>query len=404
MPSGSTLRGHTLSELVGNASKRKSETDQTVSYVSEWFGHRVYPTVSNEIEALEAQRGKVCPFLSEVLDRRSFCIKSAASSGICTISSTSNGPRQDWLVCPIRAFRPLLLATCAGLIFEKLDGHKAMILPAPALEQDETRTSVIRTLEGGGDCVVYLQNKLGGEISISKTDRSPELSFDVTMIDIALIEGLPAIKRFGILEIQTMDFHGSYRSAVKNLEDGLRLHGDAFHATLRDNQRWLRDGIEGPNISNVFKRTFYQMMLKFRIGASAICSGTVLAIPVSVWDSWQRHLGKPKLSRDASGRYELRAPSEVAPRETCKNWIVVFDLDSTSEHTPSPLVITMIISTSANALAYYAFEAAPSAAVEDGGPISMISSQIRLRLAQYWPELATGLESKLQKRKPVKRS
>jgi hypothetical protein len=97
---------------------------------------------------------------------------------------------------------------------------------------------------------VYLQNKLGGEISLSRTERSPELSFDVTMVDLILRDGLPTIKRFGILEIQTMDFHGSYRAAVKNLEDALRLHGDAFHATLLSNQRWLRDGIEGPNIAN----------------------------------------------------------------------------------------------------------------------------------------------------------
>ena len=46
--------------------------------------------------------------------------------------------------------------------------------------------------------------------------------------------------------------------------------------------QWLRDGIEGANIANVFKRTFYQMMLKFRIGASEVCSGCVLALPVSV--------------------------------------------------------------------------------------------------------------------------
>src|SRR5437667_12908286 len=90
-----------------------------------------------------------------------------------------------------------------------------------------------------------------------------------------------------------MDFHGSYRAVVKNLEDALRLHGLQFHKELQSKPNWLGERIEGPNIANVFKRTFYQIMLNFQIGADESCAGCVLALPVSVWDSWQRHLGKP---------------------------------------------------------------------------------------------------------------
>lgn len=330
---------------------------------------------------------------------RTPCIKSAASSGICTISSKSNGPRQDWLVCPLRAFRPLLLDTSASLLFG--GSRPVHILPAPTLVKPQVRELVTSTLNAGGDCIVYLQNKLGGEISLSRTDRSPELSFDVTMVDLVLTDGLPTVKRFGILEIQTMDFHGSYRAAVKNLEDALRLHGDGFHATLQNNQQWLRDGIEGPNIANVFKRTFYQMMLKFRIGASDVCSGCILALPVSVWESWQRHLGRPDLNPDEAGVCTLRAPGESAASERPKNWIVVFDIDPKAEDGPSALSVNKLIATSSQALSHYAFEVAPSAAIADGGPVSSIAAQIRIRLSQYWPELAAGLVTKrLSRRKP----
>lgn len=85
-----------------------------------------------------------------------------------------------------------------------------------------------------------------------------------------------------------MDFHGSYRNAVQRLNAALELHPDDFHTMLNLNQWWLAEKIEGPNIANVFKRTFYQLMFKFQIAASSICVGCVLAIPESVWE-----VGKP---------------------------------------------------------------------------------------------------------------
>ena len=400
MPLDSTWRNPISPDSTKKRPKGEA-SEESVSFVSEWFGYRVYPTVASGAAALDTQRTKICPFLTDVIGDRTVCIKSAASSGICTISSKSNGPRQDWLVCPLRAFRPLLLDTSATLLFGGDGSRPVRILPAPTLVKPQVRELVTSTLNAGGDCIVYLQNKLGGEISLSRTERSPELSFDVTMVDLVLTDGLPTVKRFGILEIQTMDFHGSYRAAVKNLEDALRLHGEGFHATLQCNQQWLRDGIEGPNIANVFKRTFYQMMLKFRIGASDVCSGCILALPVSVWESWQRHLGRPDLNPDAAGVCTLRAPDETATSERPKNWIVVFDIDPKAEEGPSALIVNKLIATSSQALSHYAFEVAPSAAIADGGPVSSIAAQIRIRLSQYWPELAAGLVTKrLSRRKP----
>lgn len=83
-----------------------------------------------------------------------------------------------------------------------------------------------------------------------------------------------------------MDFHGSYRAAVDNLKDALRLHGTTFPDSLAANMKWAAEGVEGPNIANVFKRTFYQILLKFQLSGKGAAAGTVLAIPQAVWDSW----------------------------------------------------------------------------------------------------------------------
>ncbi|MGH7088448.1 MAG: hypothetical protein ACREFQ_06065, partial [Stellaceae bacterium] len=59
------------------------------NYVSEWFGHRVYPQVVSTPQALADQRSERCPFLSRATGEARRCIKSEASKGICTINSAS---------------------------------------------------------------------------------------------------------------------------------------------------------------------------------------------------------------------------------------------------------------------------------------------------------------------------
>lgn len=51
--------------------------------------------------------------------------------------------------------------------------------------------------------------------------------------------------------------------------------------TLQNHHWWLSERVEGPNITNVFKRTFYQMMFKFQLGHHEQCAGCVLAVPQS---------------------------------------------------------------------------------------------------------------------------
>jgi hypothetical protein len=111
----------------------------------------------------------------------------------------------------------------------------------------------LTTDSAGASVFAYLDQKLGGEVTLTRTARSPELSIDVTILELMLVDNIPTVTRFGALEIQTMDFHGSYQHAVRNLRDGLRLHGDQFSANVDMHQDWMSEGVEGPNLANVFK-------------------------------------------------------------------------------------------------------------------------------------------------------
>lgn len=266
------------------------------------------------------------------------------------------------------------------------EGADVLIVPAPTLAKPATRKAILRRLKRGQPCIAYLQDKLGGEVSVPRSSRSPEMSFDVTMVELRNVEGRPSVGQFGILEVQTMDFHGSYRAVVKNLQDALRLHKAEFHSALQRNPQWLSEGIEGPNIANVFKRTFYQMMVKFQIGSSGACAGCVLAVSQSVWDSWQRHLGGPELIEGPDGFTLLRKPGRSAEKH--RSWIFVFDIEAGgSSAAPGLIVLKKVIGTTAEAIGYYALEVAPDAAVAKDGPVSLVPLQIELRLAKFWPEI-----------------
>lgn len=313
-------------------------------------------------------------------------MKSVSSRGICTISTSSNGPRQDWLVCPYRALDDALLRDAARRLFDIPSGSALLVAPAPNLARDDVRKLALHTLASGGRVIVFLQEKLGGEISLSPTEKSPEVSFDTTLIEITGRDGELEIGKYGIVEVQTMDFHGSYRHAVRDLSDALRLHGSDFHRALSDNHgRWISNRVEGPNIANVFKRTFYQMMLKFQIGAQESSAGCALAIPAAVWDSWQRHLGKPDLQPQSDGTFRLTKPGGIAGRIPA--WLYIFDIDATSSTTPNPITVQKIIGTDADSIAHFAVKVAPEFAIAEGGSASLLAATIRRRLGKWWPVL-----------------
>jgi hypothetical protein len=352
--------------------------------IAEWFGHRVHPTVTATGVALADQQTRRCPLLSLATESDRTCIKSAVSAGVCTISSTSNGPRQDWLVCPYRALDHGLVQDATRRLFDIPADREVLIKPAVTLSRASIRDELLAVLSRGGAAFVYMQDKLGGEMSLKKSPGSPELSFDVTLIELASGVPAPTVERYAILEMQTMDYHGSYRHAVKDLDDALRLHPTTFHEMVRNNIAWISNKVEGPNMANVFKRTLYQMLLKFRLAGQGFCAGAALAIPAAVWDSWQRHLGAPELSLETDGTFRLAHPTAAIDPHA---WIYIFDLDAESETSPNPLIISKVIGTDVDAMAHYAFKAAPDALLAAGGPGSLVLDAIRVQLATWWPEL-----------------
>ena len=143
------------------------------NFVSEWYGYRTFPHVHGSSDALRAQTAGHCPFLTAATREKRDCVKSASSSGVCTINNASNGSRQDWLVCPYRALDPDLIADVVRRLFRAPADQVLLVVPAPAIVNHTMRAEIAAKVSSGALVVVYLQNKLGGEISVSATDRSP---------------------------------------------------------------------------------------------------------------------------------------------------------------------------------------------------------------------------------------
>ncbi|MGW3371716.1 hypothetical protein [Streptomyces hydrogenans] len=328
-------------------------------------------------------------------------MKQKNSKGVCTISSTSNGERQDWLACPFRALDVPMLHDAAHRLFGYAPGDDVSIVAVPVLEKPQAADDLRKRVSEGKPTIVYFQNKLGGEISISSTDRSPEFSFDATMIELLPGDaGAVTVGQYGIFEIQTMDFHGTYAKAVRNLDNARHMHKGEFGASVESHPQWLSEGVEGPNIANAFKRTFYQMMFKFQIGAHDTSAGCILAIPRAVWDSWQRHLGRPDLVPHPDGTWRLMQEGND-PVDNPPAWIYVFDTELSATNTPNPLRLWRVIGTDAAALSHYTLDVAPEAALEAGGSVDRLRDSITLRLSKYLPELRPARKARAVRTKSV---
>lgn len=257
----------TLNKLRGQMSGKVKNGNGVAAakgnFVSEWFGQRIYPTVRMDMAAMTGKKAGKCPFLSNILKQGTDCVKNENSLGVCSINSSSNGPRQDWLVCPYRVIDSEIVKRGCKLIF----GLQTEVLPLPVslLKHEGELEKFKAAVKEDGSGYLFFQDKLGGEISVIATERSPEMAFDVTLVEVVFEQDTFKVTRYGILEIQTMDFHGSYKYAVANLRDALRLHEKDFPEALQSKPEWAGKNVEGPNIANVFKRTFYQMMLKFEL-------------------------------------------------------------------------------------------------------------------------------------------
>lgn len=376
--------------------KRKSRSTHKLNrknaprgnHISEWLGHRIYPEVRLDISAFTRKNFGTCPFLTEALRIPTKCVKNENSFGVCSVSSTSSGPAQDWLVCPYRVISSDLVRDSCRRIFG-LAGEVVQPIPVTVLKIESELNRFKAEARKNGSGYVFFQDKLGGEISVIGTAKSPEMSFDVTLVEIVPSEtNTFKVAHYGILEIQTMDFHGSYQHAVQNLRDALRLHQTDFVQSLSKNSRWSGERIEGPNIANVFKRTFYQALIKFQLSGKGAAAGTVLALPKAVWDSWQPFLGAPVLERKGQD-YGLKisdSPSE--PGGGVNAWICIFDLNAAADLPTSPVEIKMYIRVTAEELSHHAFKVVPAGMLKSISTKDSILMRIRERLVEWWPELA----------------
>jgi hypothetical protein len=266
-----------------------------------------------------------------------------------------------------------------------------LIRPVVVLANEADKAELVGAVRSGVRSFVYFQDKLGGEISLSKTGASPELSFDITVVellaagagDVWEAEGdFPmAIGKYGVIELQTTDTHGSYSHAVKALTSALDLHSEDFPEQLAGNPEWAGRKIEGPNISNVFKRTFYQVAFKFQVTKQDTSVGCALALPRPVWDSWQPFLGAPALHEQPDGTWRLLDDETSQPSD----WIYVFDIDTEPGDggRPAPIRVSLVIGTDAATLSRAAFEVAPAKAIAHGGELDAVAETIRRRIRRY---------------------
>lgn len=344
-------------------------SDQGSNFISEWFGVRLYPVPYCTKDSISAFLKKRCPFLSNALGRETQCVKSANSSGVCTITTKKDGLR-DWIVCPYRVLDIGILHDVVGRIFGD-NREKIGIYPVVRLEDATSREKILR--QASKETVyLFYQDKLGGEINVSGTKRTPELSFDITFVSCRADGDWLNIDKYGVFEAQTMDFHGSYKHAVSAMRSAVDLHGKDFPEVIKNKQEWLSREIEGPNIANVFKRTIYQLILKFDMAGRDRCQGVVLGLPESVWQSWEPHFG----GLDWIG---------VSQDESRNCWIFVLTPDAEPEKSPNRMILKKEYRVGPGILTERAFTVVPQIIATES--LGSVFSNILRRTKKIYPKV-----------------
>ncbi|MBK9214196.1 MAG: hypothetical protein IPM59_01125 [Chloracidobacterium sp.] len=346
------------------------------NFIGEWFGHRIFPTIKASEQDISDFLSHECPFLSQVLRESRKCVKSENSLGVCTITTTTVETK-DWMVCPYRSLDLPFLNRVARRLFA-IDGE---ILVYPVVSLAERINELKEAYAAGVTPIVFFQDKLGGEINLSATPQSPELSFDITLVPLRFVDDEIRFRKFGIYEVQTMDFHGSYRHAVTALRNAVDLHQKDFTKVLAANPEWMGRNIEGPNIANVFKRTFYQLVLKFRLAGHGECEGVALGLPAAVWDSWAPHLNAPVLVPFED--YFVLEGTE--PGRLANSWIYVFETETASEGSRESLGVRNAIRVDVGALLANAFNDVPEYITTN--LITFIHQSILSRMKQAYPQV-----------------
>jgi hypothetical protein len=360
------------------------------NYIAEWYGFRVWPRVDDSLTARRFQVERNCPFLTSATSVETKC-KKQGRTGVCTVSSNSNGVRQDWLACPFRILDPhfTLLESVVRRLYRVLPSEEVVLRPLVGLATPAVYSQVDTALRTGASRVfIFSQQELGGEVKIPQTQGSPGIEVDVSVVE--LLPGSGGGFRLGqylFFELQTMDFHGSPLHATRRFEEARDADRDGFHSAISAHPEWAGERVEGPNKANVFKRTIYQTIFEIQLSRTSDCAGFAIALPEPVWDSWRTHLGLPELQQDGD-IWRLRTPfsadggSGGGLVEPDRAWIFVFDIDRESQESPLPLrILRPIVTTSAD-LMHYTFERAPEQALAAGAlPRYRRALEARLRAA-----------------------
>lgn len=376
---------------------RRSGTAVSGNFVAEWFGHRVWSDVDTSDAAVHNQSGCICPFLSNATASEQLCWKTAREydgpTGVCIISSNSNGPRQDWLACPTRTLDAdfTLIAAAVRTTYKPTHDVAVLVLPVTVLHVKEKRDAITKHLAFGGRAFLFSANKIGGEVDLPETETSPGGKVDVSVIEVLRTDTLTGEpSTFGqhmFFEIQTADFHGSPLHAVRKLRKALPASpSENYHAELQADPSIAGEDVEGPNKANIFKRTVYQMILKIQLAEHENCAGFVMVLPLPVWDSWLRHLGNPKIRPMAGGdlvQMVTPADEDTDILPPARAWIFVFDTDRESKESPQPLKVVQRIATTSSALVHYAFQTAAKEAMEQG-VVEKFRDVLKERVERGW--------------------
>jgi hypothetical protein len=137
---------------------------------------------------------------------------------------------------------------------------------------------------------------------------------------------------------------------------------------------------------NVFKRTFYQTLLKFELSKEGAAAGTVLALPKSVWDSWQPFLGCPTIERTNGNEFRIVGADNEGYHGT-NAWIFVFELDQSSRRAISPIKIVAKIRVSATDLVEHAFVNVPKNIMHWATADDVLLKRIQDRIRKAAPKL-----------------
>lgn len=141
------------------------------------------------------------------------------------------------------------------------------------------------------------------------------------------------------------------------------------------------------------------MLLKFRLaGDGSAAAGTVLALPRSVWDSWQPFLGAPEVEDEDATTKRLRV---TGPDEPPLNaFICVFDLEADAATSVSPVVVNYFVRVSPEQLTHHAFTEVPATILHALQTEENVLARIKLRLGEVWPAFRTkGMKVKRKVKK-----